>query len=419
MKHSANTSTPTLPAAPKPSRPYLWRWLAGSAAGLLALAALWWGFAPRPVAVDVGRVTQGLFEQTIDEDGQLRLKARYTVAAPMSGHLQRPNLQVGDRVTPHQPLAWLAPLASPLIDPRNHSVLHQRVGRAQAALQAASARVVQLQTTLEQARRLAQRSAQLAQQNFINQAALDQAQSDEGLAVQALEAGRAEWRAAQFSLAETQAALAPSSALPPGAAQGLVPITSPIDGQVFKLHQVSAGPVTAGQALFDIGDVRALEAVIDVLSSDARLITLGAPVALSLGARQAPLPGWVRRIEPTAFTRVSALGIEEQRVNVLVDLLPPSPADLQGLGDGFRVDARIVVLRIEQALRVPSAALVRDGEKWRVWLIQNGRAQSREVILKDRNANHGVLAPGPLKDGDTVILYPARMSDAQRVKMRR
>lgn len=429
MIRPADTPTDTSPVTPpsptaKPAgRAHIWRWLAWSAAGLLALTALWWSFAPRPLAVDVAPVTQGPFEQSIEEDGQLRLKARYGVAAPMAGQLQRPSLQVGDRVEKNQVLAWLAPLASSLIDPRNQSVLRQRVGRDHAALQAANARVAQLQVALEQARLQAQRTAQLAQQNFINEAALDHALGNERVAAQALEAGRAEWRAAQFSLAESQAALgqttatAPTDAQTAATAQRLIPITSPISGQVIQLHLSSAGPVTAGQALLDIGDVTALEAVIDVLSSDARHIPTGAPVALSLDAHQAPLAGRVRRIEPTAFTRVSALGIEEQRVNVLVDLLPASPEGALGLGDGFRVEARIVLSRVDQALRVPSAALVRDGEKWRVWVIHNRRAQAREVMLRDRNAEFGVIEPGSVKAGERVVLYPAPLKEKQRVKV--
>lgn len=423
--------TPPSPTAKPVGRTHSWRWLVWGAAGLIVLTVLWWSFAPRPLAVDVAPVTHGPFEQSMEEDGQLRLKARYTVTAPMAGQLQRPSLQVGDRVTQNQVLSWLTPLAPALIDPRNQSVLRQRIGRDQAALQAASARIAQLQAALEQARLQAQRTAQLAQQNFVNAAALDQALSNERIAAQALEAGRAEWRAAQFSLAESQAALGPTTATASNGAptsptastattaQRRVPITSPISGQVVRVHQSSAGPVTAGQALFDIGDVTALEAVIDVLSSEARLIPTGAPVALSLGARQAPLAGRVRRIEPTAFTRVSALGIEEQRVNVLVDLLPASPEEALSLGDGFRVDARIVLSRIDQALRVPSAALVRDGEKWRVWVIHNGRAQAREVVLRDRNAEFGVIEPGPVQAGEPVVLYPAPLSDHQRVKIKK
>ena len=417
MNRPTDTDTATSPATTRRTGPaHLWRWLAWSAAGLLVLVALWWSFAPRPLVVDVAPVSIGPFEQSIEEDGQLRLRDRYQVAAPMAGQLQRPSLQVGDRVERQQVLAWLAPMASQLIDPRNQSVLRQRVGRDDAAQQAASARVAQLQATLDQARLQTQRTVQLAQQNFINEAALDQALSHERVAAQALEAGRAEWRAAQFSLAESQAALGQTTASPT-TTQGLLPITSPISGQVVKLHLSSAGPVMAGQALLDIGDLSALEAVIDVLSSDARHIPRGAPVALSLDARQAPLAGRVRHIEPTAFTRVSALGIEEQRVNVLVDLLPVSPEQALGLGDGFRVDARIVLSRTEQALRVPSAALVRDGQDWRVWVVQNGRVQARKVLVKERNSEFGSIEPGLLNAGDAVVLYPAQLTDGRRVNI--
>lgn len=410
--------TPPSPTAKPAVRRRIWRWLAWSAAGLLALAALWWSFAPRPLAVDVAPVTQGPFEQSIEEDGQLRLKARYGVAAPMAGQLQRPSLQVGDRVEKNQVLAWLAPLASPLIDPRNQSMLRQRVGRDQAALKAASARVAQLQAALEQARLQAQRTAQLAQQNFINAAALDQALSNERIAAQALEAGRAEWRAAQFSLAESQAALGSGVAGQGQASQELMAIRSPVSGQVVQLHQSSAGPVTAGQALMAIGDTLALEAVIDVLSSDARHIPPGAPVRLWLDGQNTPLSGTVRRIEPAAFTKVSALGIEEQRVNVWVDLLPTRDVDLQGLGDGFRVDARIVQSRQDQALRVPSAALQREGQGWRVWVFADGRVHAKQVLLRDRNAEHGWIDSEFVKEGDELVLYPNDLQEAQRANRR-
>lgn len=417
MNSATNTPATSDPAARRPGRRHAGRWLAGFLTGLLALLAAWWSFAPRPLAVNVAQVTQGLFEQSIEEDGQLRLRSRYVVAAPMAGQLQRPSLQVGDSVQQNQVVAWLAPMASPMIDPRNQSVLSQRVGRDEAAQVAAAARVSQLQAALDQARLEAQRSAVLAQQNFIAAAALDLALTQERAAAQALEAGRADWRAAQFSLAESRAALSQTTASTTGSRQGLLPISSPSRGQVLKLHVSSAGPVMAGQALLEIGDLSELEAVIDVLSSDALHITPGAAVTLSLDTRQQPLTGRVRRIEPIAFTRISALGIEEQRVNVLVDLLTSPPPDAPGLGDGFRVYTRIVLSRIEQALRVPSAALVRDGQGWRVWTVQDGRVMPRQVLLKDRNAEYGVIEPGTVQAGDTVVLYPAQLREAQRVKL--
>lgn len=286
MNSPAIPSTTSSPTGPRPAQRHVGRWLAGSLAVLLTLAAAWWSFAPRPLAVDVAQVTEGLFEQSIEEDGQLRLTSRYVIASPVAGQLQRPKLQVGDSVQAHQAVAWLAPLSAPMIDPRNQQVLRQRLGRDEAAQSAASARVLQLQAAWDQARLEAQRSAVLAQQNFIATAALDLALAQERAAALALESGRAKWRAAQFSLAESRAALSQTTATITPAS--LLPITSPIQGQVLKLHVSSAGPVSSGQALLEIGDVSALEAVIDVLSSDALHIKPGAPVAISLDARQQP-----------------------------------------------------------------------------------------------------------------------------------
>lgn len=420
MNHPPDNTPPTAAdhsrAAPRPARRPFWRWLTGALASLFILWWAWWSFAPHPLTVELALVSQGPFEQSVEENGQLRLKSRYVVAAPTAGQLQRPSLQVGDSVQRNQVVARLAPMTSPLIDPRNQSVMRQRVGRDEAALHAAAARVSQLQTALDQARLQAQRNTLLAQQNFVSAAALDQALTQERAAAQALEAGHADWQAARFNLSESRAALSQTTASAADTRHSLLPVVSPSQGQVLKLHMGSAGPVTAGQALLEIGDVSALEAVIDVLSSDALHMSPGAPVTLSLDTRRQPLAGRVRRIEPSAFTQVSALGIEEQRVNVLVDLLSAPPADTIGLGDGFRVEARIVLSRIEQALRVPSAALVRDGQDWLVWKVQNGRVMPHPVVLKDRNAEYGVIEPGPLRSGDSVVVYPTQLLAGQRVK---
>lgn len=426
--------SPQVPAK-RTHRP-LWQAVAWALSGLGVAAGLWWAFAPQPVMVTLAEVTLGPFEQSIEEDGQLRLKQRYLVAAPVGGHLLRPQLQVGDPVQMHQTVAQLAPMVSPMIDPRQLAVLRQRVGRDQASLQAASARLQQVQTALDQARLHTHRTAQLAQQDFVAPAALDQAQLTERAAEQALQAGRAELKAAQFSLAESEAALRQSGTTPPPvtpsahasdhspaqttapASSGLLAITSPVNGRVLQVHQSSAGPVTAGQSLLTLGDLSELEAVIDVLSADARLIPPGATVSLTLSTADRPLRGRVRHMEPIAFTKISALGIEEQRVNVLVDLLPTPASPLQGLGDGFRVEARIVLERTDQALRVPTGTLVRDGTQWRVWQFDQGRARARQVVLKDRNAEHAWIDTGPLQAGDQVVLYPAPLRDGQRIQIR-
>lgn len=386
-------------------------------AALLLVALAAWAFRPRPMEVEVAPVRTARFEQTIQEDGRLRLKNRYLIAAPTTAELSRPTLRVGDEVRTGDVLATLAPAAPPMIDARTRRVLEQRVGSAEAARAAATAQVDRLQTALAQATLEAERAAQLARDNFIAASARDQALLAQRAAQQALEAGRAQVRAADFGLAEAQAALQRAQPSAGPAPQGLWTLKSPVDGQVVKLHLDSAGPVTAGQPLLEIGDTTAVEAVIDVLSTDVARIPPGAPVRLALATGLPPLGARVARIEPVAFTKVSALGIEEQRVNVIADLVTPAPGP-QRLGDGYRVDAQITVSAADAALLVPTAALVRTGTGWQVFVMEGGKARARPVKLRDRNPDDAWVADG-VREGELVLLYPgSTVRDAQAVSVR-
>ncbi|WP_310565408.1 efflux RND transporter periplasmic adaptor subunit [Hydrogenophaga sp.] len=392
------------------------KWGVGLAVAAMVAALVWAAYRPRPVTVETAAVTQGRFEQVIEEDGQLRLQQRYVVAAPTAAQLQRPTLKVGDPVKAGDVVAVLAPSAPGLIDTRTREVLQQRVGSAEAATRAAAANARRLQAALAQATLEADRSAQLAKENFIAPSARDQSRLARDAAAQALKAAQAEQAAADHALGEARAALGRAEPAG-GATQGLWSLKSPVSGRVLKLHKDSAEPVTAGQALLEIGDTGAMEAVIDVLSGDAPRIAAGATVQLSTGRGQPPLAGSVARVDPVAFTKVSALGIEEQRVNVTVALQAPAEA-LQPLGDGFRVDARITVSAKDGALLVPSAALVRDGQAWRVFVMEAGKARARAVTFSDRNADSAWVQDG-LKAGETVILYPGSgMTDGQPVRGR-
>jgi len=393
------------------------RWLMGALLLAAAAALVWAVYQPRPLLVEVASVRTGTFEQTIEEDGRLRLKNRYVIAAPTQAELIRPTLKVGDAVRAGDVVALLEPVAPPMIDARTRAVLQQRVGSAEATLRAASAQVQQAQTALAQATLEAERAARLAQDNFISSAARDQAALARQAAQQALQAAQAGQGRADFALAEARAALARAEPPAHGQAAGRWALKSPVDGQVLKLHHDSAVTVAAGQPLLELGDTAALEAVIDVLSGEVRRILPGAPVQLTLGSGAAPLAGQVTRVEPVAFTKVSALGIEEQRVNVIVDLAQTSP-EAWRLGDGFRVDARITVFSQANALLLPTAALVRDGAQWRVFVVEAGRARARAVQLNDRNADVAWLKEG-LRDGDSVLLYPGSMiADGQPVRLR-
>ncbi len=393
------------------------RWAPWALGALVATALAFWAFQPRPLLVEVAPVTTGRFEQAIEEEGQLRLKHRYLISAPTLAELARPTLKVGDAVRAGDVVATLTPVAPQMIDARTRLVLQQRVGSADAARRASSAQLQRLDTALAQASLEAERAQKLARDNFIAPSALDQTVLARRSAQQALDAGRAELRASEFALAEAQAALARAE---PGAGvrpEGLWTLKSPVNGQVIKLHLDSAAPVTAGQHLLEIGDTAAVEAVIDVLSSEVQQIGPGAPARLTLTTGAPALPGHVVRIEPVAFTKVSALGIEEQRVNVIVDL-DTTVAQPQRLGDGFRVDARITVSSQEGALLVPSAALVRDGTAWRVFVFEGQRAVARAVTLRERNADVAWVGEG-VREGERVLLYPgSTITDGQAVKIR-
>ena len=392
------------------------RWLIGGVAVLALAAVLWAAYRPRPLVVETAAVAQGRFEQVIEEDGQLRLQHRYLVTAPTAAQLQRPTLKVGDAVKAGDVVAVLAPSAPGLIDARTREVLQQRVGSAEAATQAATANARRLQAALAQATLESDRAAQLAKDGFIAPSARDQSRLARDAAAQALKAAQAEQTAADHALGEARAALGRAEPAG-GATQGLWSLRSPVNGRVLKLHKDSAEPVQAGTPLLDIGDTGAMEAVIDVLSGDAPRIATGAAVQLSTGRNQPPLAGTVARVDPVAFTKVSALGIEEQRVNITVALTAPAEP-LQKLGDGFRVDARITVSAQDGALLVPSAALVRDGEAWRVFVVEAGKARARAVTFSDRNAESAWVKDG-VKAGETVILYPGSgMQDGQPVKAR-
>jgi len=389
-----------------------WLWPVLLAVGVAAV--LWSAYRPRPLVVEVAQVATGRFEQVLEEDGRLRLRERYVLHAPVPGELLRPALRVGDTVRQGEVLAELVPVAPQLIDARTRQVLVQRVGSADAARQAAVAQVARAEVALAQARSEADRARQLADAGFTATAAREQAEQALKAAEQALRATQAQRAVADFGLAEARAALAAAEPGQGARRSSGWSLRSPVDGRVLKLHQDSAGPVTAGQPLLEVGDTAALEAVVDVLSTEVGQVLPGSAVELSVATGAPALAGRVQRVEPVAFTRVSALGIEEQRVNVIVDL---QDAPEVALGDGFRVEARIALSAQDGVLLVPAAALVREGSGWRVFVVEGEQARARAVQVQDRNAMQAWVSEG-LSAGDTVVLYPGSLvADGQRVRV--
>ena len=371
-------------------------------------------FRPQPAKVEVAAVKKGLFEQTVEEDGKTRVRERYIVSAPLAGRLARIALKAGDEVNKGTAVAVLSPAAPGMIDARTARELSERVGVAAAGLDQARANTARAEATFEQAQIDLTRQKQLQGEGFVAPAALDQAQLALRVRTRELEAARFARDGAAHDLAQARAALMRAqegaAAKRPRAAWG---IESQVAGRVLRVLQESETTVALGTPLLEIADPRDLEIVVDVLSTDGARIRPGNRVAVDAGAGTR-LEGRVRRVEPAAYTKVSALGVEEQRVNVIIDIVSP-PEQWRALGDQFRVDARIVVFEQADSVIVPVAALFRDGDGWAVFAVAGGRAEKRRVELGGRTPIEARAKAG-LAAGDTVIVYPGdTIADGKRV----
>jgi HlyD family secretion protein len=386
------------------------------AAAVVALLA--WAFAPRPLAVEVATVATGRYEQAIVEDGRTRVRERYTVAAPLAGRLARITLREGDAVAAGAALAVLTPTLSPMLDERTRAELTARRGAAEAGVRQAAAAVGQQRVVLAQARADQQRSEQLSAQGFIAPTKLE----GDRLAVQAAQQGlQAAEQARQVAEHELQVARAALAAQQAGGGAGFV-LRAPVAGRVLKVLQPSEATVAPGTPVLEIGDTTQLEIVAELLTTEALQAPPGAPVAIDRWGGPGTLAARVRSVEPAAFTKVSALGVEEQRVKVLIDLAaPPPPA----LGDGFRVGVRILTRAQDGALLVPvSAVFPQPGAAdtsagdMAVFVLDAGHARLKPVTLGGRNGSQAWVQRG-LAAGQSVIVYPpAAAADGVRVKPR-
>lgn len=394
------------------------RQLAIGAALLVVVGLLVWVAMPGPVQVETAVVTKGRFVASVQEDGKTRVRERYVVAAPLAGRLTRIKSKVGDQVRSDEIVATIMPSPAPLMDPRSRREAEERLGTAEANLERAKAVVEraraqsdQANTDLARARALAERGAATAQ-------ALERAQLAVRLAERDLRAAEFLDHAAEREVSQMRALLTRYG----GAAGSDAPpenwnVTVPIDGVVLKVSQESETIVRSGTPLLDIGDPRDLEIVVDVLSTDAVEIRPGADVVVDHWGGEGQLSGRVRRVEPAAFTKVSTLGVEEQRVNVLVDILSP-PEAWARLGDAYQVDAAITVFSQDDATIIPAGALFRRGEVWNVFAVRDGRAELREVRLLRRSGRLAAIAAG-LAPGEEVIVYPGdRVAAGVRVAQR-
>jgi HlyD family secretion protein len=386
------------------------------AIALAVLAALVaWALQPQPVAVEAAPVTGGAFEQVVRDDGRTRVRDRYVVAAPLAGRVERIRLEVGDPVRQGQTVALLTPTAPAFLDARTARELQERIGAAEAQLARVKAETAKVLAQRDQARADLERQTRLSKEGFVSTTAREQAELALRTTERALDAARFAEQAAGHDLGQARAALARYKSGDPGARWQ---VTSPVDGTVLKVVQQSESPVTLGAPLIELADTRSLEAVVDVLSQEAVAIRVGMMARLELGQGLAPLAARVRLVEPAAFTKVSALGVEEQRVNVVLDFVEPLER-IETLGDGYRVDAEIVVYERLEAIKAPVAALFRDGDGWAVFVIDGERARKRSVKAPRRNATEALIEEG-LKPGERVVVYPSdALRDGSRIEISR
>ncbi len=387
---------------------------------LLALAvagALAYGFLPRPVPVDVAQVTQGPMAVTVEEEGKTRVMERYVVSAPMAGYARRIDLRVGDSVRAGQVVAALEPARSSALDPRSRAQAAARVKAAEAAVAAAleSGRVAEAEAAL--ARQELERSESLRRSNFISAQALDRARSEVARTQAARSASGHAANVARFELEIARAALASTTGLQAGALSETLQVRAPVDARVLKLVRESEGAVQAGDPLLEIGNPETLEAEVEVLSTQAVKIAPGSRVLVDRWGGETPLTGVVRIVEPTGFTKVSALGVEEQRVRVIVDFTSPREQWAR-LGDGYRIEARFVVWEGTDVLQVPAGALFRHGDGWAVFVVDGGLARQRPVEIGQRAGLVAQVRSG-LSVGERLVDHPDdRIRDGVRVRAR-
>jgi HlyD family secretion protein len=380
-------------------------------AGLLAVA-LW----PRASVVDTGVVTRGPLLVTIDEEGETRVRHRFVVSAPVSGRLLRIELEPGDPVARERSVvARLLPDPPRLLDDRERADAQAAVDAAQHALGRARAEEQRARAARDLALTQLKREQELAAADLTTRQALDAREAEARTAEEAA-------RAAQFSVAVASADLERARArlMPESLASGgrALPVLAPIDGVVLRRLRESEAIVPAGEPLVEVGDPGYLEIVSDLLSTDAVRVKPGMRVIVEQWGGARPLAARVRRVEPAGFTKVSALGVEEQRVNVVMDFVDARQA-WEALGDAYRVEVRIVVWEGESVVKMPASALFRVGDRWAVYRVDAGQARLATLDLGQRNGEEAEVLAGAV-EGQSVVLHPGdTLTDGARVTPRR
>lgn len=387
------------------------------ATAVVVVAGIAFGLMPRAVPVDLAEVTRAPLAVTVEEEGKTRVMERYQVTAPVAGYARRSGLKAGDAVAAGQVLAVIEPLRAAALDPRARAQAQAQVSAAQAALAVAGQNAAAAAAAAQQAQQERSRAESLRESNFISPQALDTARTAETRARAVQQAAAHSVRVARFELDTARAAVASTTRLQSGGATDVLQVRAPVAARVLKLQQESEGAVAAGQPLLEIGNPDSLEVEVEVLSTHAVKIAPGSKVILDRWGGEQAVAGTVRVVEPSGFTKISALGVEEQRVRVIVDFAAPREA-WQALGDGYRVEARFVLWEADDVLQLPTSALFRHGEGWAAFTVDGGRARLTPVEAGQRAGLATQVLSG-LAPGTRVISHPDdKISDGTRVKPR-
>lgn len=383
----------------------------------LLLVALAYGFSPKAQPVEIAQVTRGPLQVTVQEEGKTRVIDRFVVSAPVTGYLRRIELKVGDVVQQGQVLSVLEPPRPPVLDTRSRAEAEARVEATAAALRAAQQQTAAARAEAERARVAHRRLVDLCKVQCASKEAEDQAQTRVLTTAAMLSAAEAAAETARFEHEAARSVWRYSAVQGTTRRGELVPLKAPVAGTLLKLRRESEGMVQAGEPLLELGDPQRLEVATEVLSTDAVRIQPGMAVIFERWGGGEALDGKVRRIEPTGFTKVSALGVEEQRVVVIADFTS-DPQRWRHVGDGYRVESNFVLWRSENVLRVPSSALFREGEVWSVFVVEDGKANKRTVRTGQRDGLVAEILSG-LSEGEHVITHPDNaLSDGVRVQPR-
>lgn len=375
----------------RPSR----RTLIWGGVALLIVLLLVYALRSPPLMVDSAEVRRGEFQVTVEEEGRTRVVDRYEVVAPVSGYLRRVQLEPGDAIAPGDGLFSIE--AAPL-DPRSRAQAEAMLSRAEAALQAARTQVEAEQARFELANRELERMQSMIGEGFTSQEQLERAQTEARRASASLRSAQFSVDVARSERDNAQAALGVTEN------NDLLKVTAPVGGVLLTRLRQSEGPVQAGEPIIALGDLASLEVKVDVLSPDAVRLRPGMRVELERWGGEQTLPALVKRVEPAGFTRVSALGVEEQRVWVIVDFAAERE-EWASLGDGYRVEARFILWEGDDVLQVPAAALFREGEAWATFVIEGGVAVRRAVVPGRRSGLLTEIQEG-LQVGEVVVLHP-------------